>query len=107
VVTLALHPAGSKLIAGVLRGVSEGEGSTPWYQPMEGRHGMLGNVLFRLPQGRRAMVAGAKLAEMVRFFPKGTAEVFRFMDWTADAYVEGGKTGIFTPLYCFLARKPE
>ena len=28
------------------------------------------------------------------------------MDRTARAYVAGGKTGIFTPLYCFLARKP-
>ncbi|MCE2406798.1 MAG: hypothetical protein J4G19_04755, partial [Pseudomonadales bacterium] len=29
-----------------------------------------------------------------------------FMDRTADAYVNGGKEGVFTPLYCFLARKP-
>ena len=28
------------------------------------------------------------------------------MDRTANAYVAGGKTGIFTPLYCFVARKP-
>ena len=28
------------------------------------------------------------------------------MDKTADAYVAGGKMGIFSPLYCFLARKP-
>jgi len=27
------------------------------------------------------------------------------MDRTADAYVAGGRTGTFTPLYCFLARK--
>ena len=31
----------------------------------------------------------------------------RFMDLTAAAYIAGGRTGIFTPLYCFLARKPS
>ena len=105
-VNQALEAAGFHVIEGMDLGVLEGEESTPWYQPMEGRHGMLGNVLFRLPQGRRALVAGSKLAEMIGFFPKGSAEVFRSLDRTADAYVGGGKTGIFTPLYCFLARKP-
>ena len=28
------------------------------------------------------------------------------MDRTANAYVAGGRTGTFTPLYCFVARKP-
>ena len=106
-VNQALEAAGFHLIEGMDRGALDGETSTPWYQPMESRHGMLGNVLFRLPQGRRMLVAGSKLAEMVRLFPKGSAEVFRSLDRTADAYVAGGKTGIFTPLYCFLARKPH
>lgn len=105
-VTQALEAAGFKIIEGMDRGISGG-GTTPWYQPMESRHGMLGNVLFRLPQGRRMIVATSKLAEMVGFFPKGSAQVFRSLDQTADAYVMGGKTGIFTPLYCFLARKPH
>ncbi len=106
-VNQALEAAGFHIIEGMDLGVSEGEESTPWYQPMESRHGMLGNALLRLPQGRKVFVAGSKLAEMVGLFPKGSTEVFRFLDWTADAYVAGGKTGIFTPLYCFLARKPH
>jgi len=106
-VNQALEAAGFHIIEGMDRGVSEGEASTPWYQPIESRHGMLGSALFRLPHGRRALVAGSKLAEMVGLFPKGSAEVFRSLDQTADAYVKGGKTGIFTPLYCFLARKPH
>ncbi|MXX97959.1 MAG: methyltransferase domain-containing protein [Rhodothermaceae bacterium] len=105
-VNQALEAVGFHIIEGMDREVS-GEGTTPWYQPMESRHGMLGNVLFRLPKGRRMIVAGSKLAEMVGLFPKGSAEVFRSLDQAADAYVEGGKTGIFTPLYCFLARKPH
>ena len=73
---------------------------------MESRHGTLGTTFRRLPWGRKALIAGLRLAEMARLFPKGSAEVVRLLDRTADAYVAGGKTGIFTPLYCFLARKP-
>ena len=49
---------------------------------------------------------GSRLAELLGLFPRGSAEVVRLMDRTADAYVAGGRAGIFTPLYCFLARKP-
>ncbi|MYC13493.1 MAG: hypothetical protein F4Y39_07155 [Gemmatimonadetes bacterium] len=60
----------------------------------------------RLPWGRKAVITGSKLAEVLRLFPKGSAEVIRLLDRTAEAYIAGGKAGIFTPLYCFLARKP-
>ena len=101
----ALEAAGFQVIEGRDWAVQEGR-STPWYQPMESRHGTLGNALRRFPWGRKASIAGSKLAEVLRFFPKGSSEVVRLLDRTAEAYVAGGKTGIFTPLYCFLARKP-
>ena len=101
----ALEAAGFQVMEGMDRDVQEGP-STPWYQPMESRHGTLGNALRRLPWGRKAVIAGSKLAEVLRLFPKGSAEVVRLLDRTAEAYLAGGKAGIFTPLYCFLARKP-
>ena len=101
----ALEAAGFQVIEGSDWEVREGP-STPWYQPMESRHGTLGNAVRRLPWGRKAFIAGSKLAEVLRLFPNGSAEVVRLLDRTAEAYVAGGKTGIFTPLYCFLARKP-
>ncbi len=104
-VNQALEAAGFQLVQGMDRGVQEGP-STPWYQPMVGRHGTLGNALRRLPWGRKGAIAGSKLAEVLRIFPKGSAEVVRLLDRTAEAYIAGGKAGIFTPLYCFLARKP-
>ncbi len=102
----ALEAVGFQVIEGIDRDVQNGP-STPWYQPMESRHGTLGNAVRRLPWGRKAAISGARLAELLRLFPKGSAEVVRLLDRTADAYVAGGKTGIFTPLYCFLARKPR
>ena len=104
-VNQALEAAGFQVVEGKDRAVQEGP-STPWYQPMESRHGTLGSALRRLPWGRKAVIAGSKLAEVLRLFPKGSAEVVRLLDRTAEAYVAGGKAGIFTPLYCFLARKP-
>ena len=102
----ALEAAGFQVIEGRDRDVQEGP-STPWYQPMESRHGTLEHAFLRLPWGRKAAIAGSKLAELLRLFPDGSAEVVRLLNRTAEAYVAGGKTGIFTPLYCFLARKPS
>ncbi|MYK38802.1 MAG: methyltransferase domain-containing protein, partial [Gemmatimonadetes bacterium] len=101
----ALEAAGFQVMEGMDRAILEGP-STPWYQPMESRHGTVGNALRRLPWGRKAAITGSKLAEVLRLFPKGSAEVIRLLDRTAEAYIAGGKSGIFTPLYCFLARKP-
>ncbi len=104
-VNQALEAAGFSILKGMDMDAS-GDQSTPWYQPMETRHGTLGNGLRRIPWGRRVLAEVSKLAEAVGLFPKGAAEVFRLMNRTAEAYVAGGKSGIFTPLYCFLARKP-
>ena len=101
----ALEAAGFHVIEGMDRDIQEGP-STPWRQPMESRHGTLGSALRRLPMGRKAAIAGSKLAETLRLFPQGSTEVVRLLDRTADAYIAGGREGIFTPLYCFLARKP-
>ena len=105
-VNQALETAGFQVIEGRDLAVAENGPTTPWYQPMERRHGRLGNALYRTPLGRKAFIVASRLAEALRIFPKGSADVIRLLDRTADAYVAGGRTGIFTPLYCFLARKP-
>ena len=101
----ALEAAGFHIVEAANRDVGDSAG-TPWYRPMEGQDGTLRNAFRRTPWGRKAMIAGLRLAEAFRVFPKGSTSVVKLMDRTADAYVAGGKTGIFTPLYCFLARKP-
>jgi len=102
-----LEAAGFEVIEGRDRAVAENGPTTPWYQPMLTRRSTLGNALRRTPLGRKAFIGAARLAEVVRVFPKGAADVVGLMDRTANAYVDGGRTGIFTPLYCFLARKPR
>ena len=58
-------------------------------------------------QNLKAHIGVAGVAETLRVLPKGTKDAIRVLDRTAGAYVAGGRTGIFTPLYCFLARKPS
>ena len=103
----ALEAVGFQILEGTDLAVEEGGPAVPWYRPMEKRHGAVGTALSRVPLGRKAFIGASKLAEAFGIFPKGSAEVVRFMDLTADAYVAGGRTGIFTPLYCFVARKPS
>ena len=102
-----LETAGFQVIEGMDRAVDENSPITPWYQPMETRGGAVGNALRRTPLGRKALIGASRLAEAVGMFPKGSADVIALMDRTANAYVAGGRAGIFTPLYCFLARKPS
>ena len=102
-----LETAGFQVLEGMDRAVAEKGETTPWYQPMESRHGTVGNALHRLPLGRKLFIGGAGLAETLGVFPKGSSNVIRLLDRTANAYVDGGRAGIFTPLYCFLARKPD
>ena len=107
-VNSALETAGFQVIEAKNRSIVENGPSTPWYQPMVGLGGgkTVGNALRRIPLGRKALIGTSKLAEVLGMFPKGSADVVRLLDRTADAYVAGGQAGVFTPLYCFLARKP-
>ena len=104
-VNRALEAAGYDVIEAADRDDREGQG-VGWYRPMEGQSGTLRNAFRRTPLGRKAIFAGLRLAEAFRLFPKGSADLIQLMDRTANAYVAGGKMGIFTPLYCFVARKP-
>ncbi len=105
-VNQALEAVGFQVFEGSDMAAGDGGPTTPWYRPMETRHGTLGNTLYRVPLGRKLFTLGSVLAETVGVFPRGSASVIRLLDRTANAYVAGGKSGIFTPLYCFLARKP-
>ncbi len=102
----ALETAGFEVIEGRDRAVEENGLTMPWYQPMETLRGMPGSALRRTPLGRRLFQRASRLAEALGVFPRGSVDVIALLDRTANAYVAGGRAGVFTPLYCFLARKP-
>ena len=105
-VNRALATAGFEVLEGEDLAAGAHRQDTPWYQPMETLRGLPGSAFRRIPMGRKALRWGVRLAEFFGAFPRGSAEVVALLDRTADAYVAGGKTGIFTPLYCFVARRP-
>ncbi len=101
-----LERAGFQVIEARDRSIDENGLATPWYKPMESQGGTLGSALRRSPFGRQMLRVAFKMAGAFGICPRGSADVIGMLDRTARAYVEGGRAGIFTPLYCFLARKP-
>jgi sterol 24-C-methyltransferase len=82
----------------------ESDAETPWYEPLAGRWSLDG---FRHTRaGRGATNLAVRALEAVRLAPRGSAAVSTFLNGAAEALVRGGQTGIFTPMFYFLARKP-
>jgi sterol 24-C-methyltransferase len=102
----ALETAGFEVVESGDRAANEFALDAPWYRPMETRRGLPGGAFLQSPMGRKATQWGIRMAEFFGAFPKGSAEVVALLDRTAQAYVAGGRAEIFTPLYCFVARRP-
>lgn len=85
----------------------------PWYYPLAGelRHIRslwdLLSVLRMTRMGRTAMGTLLKALESVRMAPAGTAETANELSLAADNLVAGGRTGLFTPMYLMIAKKPS
>ncbi|XP_015582645.1 cycloartenol-C-24-methyltransferase [Ricinus communis] len=77
----------------------------PWYLPLDKSQISLSN--FRVTAlGRFFTRNMVKTLEFLGLAPEGSQRVQAFLEQAADALVAGGKRGIFTPMYFFLARKP-
>ncbi len=80
-------------------------GGAPWFEPLAPRSVSLAG--FRSSAvGRKVTNWSLKALELLRIAPKGTFNVAVFLDKAAVALVEGGRSGIFTPMYFVHARKP-
>ena len=83
----------------------ESDLETPWYKPLQG-DGISLSMLSRRPFGRAVTNLALRVGEKLRIVPQGSAFVSTFLNKGADALVAGGKSGIFTTMLFFLARKP-
>jgi len=84
---------------------AESDPSTPWYMALQGRDVSLAS-LARIPAGRRFTTAMTRVLERLRIAPPGTTEASELLNVAADSLVEGGESGIFTPMFLVHARKP-
>ncbi|KAF0482699.1 sterol 24-C-methyltransferase [Gigaspora margarita] len=76
----------------------------PWYMTLKGGFSFNGFRMTRI--GRWTTHKFVYLLECLHIAAPGSTEVACFLNKTADALVEGGETGIFTPMFFMLLRKP-
>ncbi len=100
----ALRTAGFELLEARDR-APESDPGTPWYRALQGRDLTLASIP-RTPFGRALTNLTLRVGERLRLFPEGSRAVSTLLNAAADALVEGGRSGIFTPMFFFLARKP-
>ena len=80
--------------------------SVPWYQPLAGSG--LSLASFRSSRvGRMVTDNALRVFERLNVVPRGSLRVAKTLNLCADAMVEAGRLGIFTPMYFIHARKPE
>lgn len=85
-----------------LADVSPGE--VPWYAPL--RAGWrTPSELRRTTLGRRMANWAVRALERTGLAPRGSVATSDILNRAADALIEGGEAGIFTPLFFFTARK--
>ena len=100
----AVREAGFEILAARDQAL-ESDPEWPWYRALQGRDFSLAS-LARVPAGRSFTAAVTSLLERLRIAPAGTGEAARILNVAADALVEAGEAGIFTPCFLVHARKP-
>lgn len=80
--------------------------SIPWYEPLVGSG--ISVASFRSSRvGRWATQNLLRTLEVLHVAPKGSVRVSETLNLCADAMVEAGRLGLFSPMYFIHARKPE
>ena len=98
--------AGFDVIVAKDQQTEEGNPATPWYMALEGRDFSLSSMA-RTPFGRAFTARATHLFEGLKVAPAGTSETARMLNAAADALVEAGRLGFFTPSFLIHARKPN
>lgn len=78
---------------------------TPWYTPLSG-DGLSLRTVAQSPVGRWLTERTVGALESIGVAPAGTKRVSTLLNEGAVHLVNGGRTGCFTPMYFFCARKP-
>jgi sterol 24-C-methyltransferase len=81
-------------------------GDISWYEPLAPSSFTLAQFRSSGP-GRKITRGAVKLLEWAHIAPKGSAAVASFLETGAAELVEGGRLGIFTPMYFALCRNPD
>jgi sterol 24-C-methyltransferase len=77
----------------------------PWYYPLTSR--LTPKGIFHTWLGRYVARKGLAMLEYLRIAPAGSSATLDMLQKGADALVGAAETGIFTPMYWVLCKKPE
>ena len=101
----ALHTVGFEVLETRDLALQAGP-SVPWYQPLAGSG--LSFAGFRSSRvGRWVTHNTLRMLEAVHVAPRGSVQVSQTLNLCAQAMVDAGRLGIFTPMYFVHARKPD
>ncbi|GAB5590516.1 Delta(24)-sterol C-methyltransferase [Umbelopsis nana] len=84
-----------------------------WYYPLEGDWRKCQSARDYLTTAAMTSVGRFTTTQLVRVLekiglaPKGSYDTQKFLETAADALVEGARANLFTPMFFFIARKPE
>jgi len=105
IVLEALEKAGFEIVeARDVQAIAHNPGQIPWYESLGGSLTLKG--FRRTKFGRNVTTVLVTVLEFLKIAPKGTTKVQNLLNATADDLYDGGRLGIFTPSYYFLAHKP-
>ncbi len=82
------------------------ESDPPWYSALQGRDLSLSSIP-RTRIGQRLTNMSVGLMEKMGLAPKGTKDVSNLLMGCGRSLVASGIRGLFTPMYFYIARKPE
>jgi len=101
----ALRQAGFEILEAKDLALFNPEFDIPWYDSLEGKYWSISSFK-HTPLGIWLTNKLVWALESIKIAPKGTLDIHNLLHKTASDLVDGGKTGTFTPMYFFLARKP-
>jgi sterol 24-C-methyltransferase len=82
------------------------EGDRPWYVFLQGENSCSMQNFRVSTFGRWTTHIVLNILETVRIVPQGSSKVHNVLLAGADGLIAGGKTGIFTPMFRIVGRKP-
>jgi sterol 24-C-methyltransferase len=100
----ALKDAGFEVLMGVDLAAENQRNTDKWYSSLQG--GMSLQTLPHTKIGTRITHSAVSVMETLGIAPKGSTGIHTFLLKARDSLQLGGETGIFTPMYFILARKP-
>jgi len=102
VVVAAMKEAGFEVIEHYDRAPAS---DIPWYHPLTSR--LTPKGIFHTSVGRYIARKGLAVLEYLKIAPGGSSATLDMLQKGADALVGAAETGIFTPMYWVLCKKPE